>query len=1466
MATSIPPNGKSPELSAALNADVAKGAVVHTFDPNSSPAEKGAAAGKAKSQLQSVTAQQGSNSRQLAVDPGTRPPPPTITIQDADVEKPVEQVAPPNVDEQPVPGKFPDAPAPAIPDWFRVGWRAVSGIDQPAPEGVERDKTILEAWLSEMYYGEWYHNAAIIFFAVAASHFMTLFHLGWGWLFLLLISCSAYYSMSMERVRRRSRDDIQRELVKSRLINEHETADWINNFLDRFWLIYEPVLSETVVSSVDQILSTNTPAFLDSIRMTTFTLGNKAPRIERVRTYPRTDDDIVTMDWGLSFTPSDITDITPIEAKKRVNPKIVLSIRIGKGLAGTNIPILLEDINFSGNMMIRLKLMTNFPHVQVVDISFTEKPVFDYVLKPIGGETFGFDIANVPGLSSFIRNMVHSILGPMMYAPNAFTLNLEQMLSGAPLDSAIGVLQVTLRSARGIKATKIGGGTPDPYVSLSISQRAELARTKHKDSTTNPTWNETKFLLVNSLSEILTFSIMDHNDHRADSELGAASQDLSSLADDALQEGIEAKILKDGKDRGLLRFDLSFYPVLKPAKLADGTEEPLPETKVGIVRLTLHQSKDLDFTKSMSGDLNPFAKVMLGGATSPIHFTKRVKHTNNPVWESSTEFLCMDKQSSVITVNVVDDREFLKDPVIGYLSIKLEDLIEAKKVAGRDWWPLSGCKTGRLRMSAEWKPLNMSGSIQGADQYVPPIGIVRLWVQKAVDVKNVEAALGGKSDPYVRVQVNNITTARTEVLNNNLNPEWDQILYIPVHSLRETLLLEVMDYQHLTRDRSLGSVELHVDTLAKEASDIRYPYVSTGKRTVADPLQLDKNDALKGTLHYVAEFVPSLNMKGITFKNETGELSGARIAGEDVSEESSSAESGQDEIIPSSTTIKSEPPTGHTKNVSSIASVNTVVSNASEGAPSNHQGKGTDSSEGVTISKADLLTHQHGIIIFDIIGGQLAKKARLEVLLDDGYWPSCSSPKARSSTARWDFVGEGFVKELDFGRIWLRLNENDENEKESIVGELKMDAKEFLQRALDGPTRLTLVDQDERLSSIIDIAAKYVPVEIQLEPRESINNQGVLTVELIDGKGIHGADRSGKSDPFVVFTLNDEKVYKSQTKKKTLTPEWNETFNIQIPSRVAGNLSLEVFDWNQIEQSKSLGTADIKIDDLEPFHGVQRTLQLMHAKHGTKGEIQLRLNFQPEIIARSRKNTSTFSTAGRAMTQLGALPYGGAKGVVTGVGSAGHKVTGLFKRDFAAPEAIDEVQEAPTGQISQAVDSGSAPTPFPTRNEAMSSSASVQPEPGTLKVTVLGAKDLAGAAGGDVKPYVVLKLGDKEHKTKHTSRTASPEWNESFTFGAGPETTTLSVGVFDHKTLGKDKLLADGDVDIWRHVQPVGTTTSDVWAELRDGQGLIRLRLEFDRGNIMGRGGSMISLDRNGTSNPPSPSRFISLRKRSGEE
>jgi len=312
-----------------------------------------------------------------------------------------------------------------------------------------------------------------------------------------------------------------------------------------------------------------------------------------------------------------------------------------------------------------------------------------------------------------------------------------------------------------------------------------------------------------------------------------------------------------------------------------------------------------------------------------------------------------------------------------------------------------------------------------------------------------------------------------------------------------------------------------------------------------------------------------------------------------------------------------------------------------------------------------------------------------------------------------------------------------------------------------------------------------------------------------------------------------------------------------VPSRAGADFSIEIFDWNQIEQAKSLGSANIELADLEPFQGTERVLNLVSPKHGAAGQVRIRMMFEPEIIAKARKNTSTFSTAGRAITQIGGMPIGAGKGVL-------HGATGLFKKDKGDKEK-EEVPPIPTGQASQPVGlsdhlqgSGGNAIQSNTADTGDDSSS----EPGTLKVTVLDAKDLPVS---DAKAYVTIRVGDKEHKTKHAHKTATPEWNETFTFTAGTFTPKLFVWIHDHKTLGKDKQLGEGDIDIWRHIQPKGVSSADVFAELREG-GQLRLRLEFDATSSPNLGNSMsvASIDR--ASIVGSPSRFSIRTRRPGAD
>lgn len=155
------------------------------------------------------------------------------------------------------------------------------------------EEDLVSKFLKEAYYGEWYHNTAVMLFTVVFTWLLT--RLGGGLMGCLVVGAflATYYQTSIRRLRRNIRDDISRELSINRLETETESADWINHFMSRFWLIYEPVLSAQIIGTADSILVDSTPAFLDSIRLTSFTLGTKAPRIEGIKTLTKTEPNVV---------------------------------------------------------------------------------------------------------------------------------------------------------------------------------------------------------------------------------------------------------------------------------------------------------------------------------------------------------------------------------------------------------------------------------------------------------------------------------------------------------------------------------------------------------------------------------------------------------------------------------------------------------------------------------------------------------------------------------------------------------------------------------------------------------------------------------------------------------------------------------------------------------------------------------------------------------------------------------------------------------------------------------------------------------------------------------------------------------------------------------------------------------------------------------------------------------------------
>lgn len=667
--------------------------------------------------------------------------------------------------------------------------------------------------------------------------------------------CGTYYRTSIRRVRRNFRDDLTRELAKNKLETDVESLEWINSFLVKFWPIYAPVLCTTIVNAVDQVLSDATPAFLDSLRLRTFILGTKPPRLEHVKTYPKADDDIVLMDWKFSFTPKDVADMTARQINNKINPKVVLEVRVGKGMISKGLDVIVEDMAFSGLMRVKVKLQIPFPHVEKVEICFLERPTIDYVCKPLGGDTFGFDINFIPGLESFIMEQIHANLAPMMYAPNVFPIEIAKMLAGSPMDQAIGVLQVTFHGAQGLKNPDKFAGTPDPYAVVTINGRAELGRTKQVHENANPRWNETINIVVTSLKDTLEIQVYDYNEFRKDKELGKATFQLEQLEAQPEHENQQLEVLANGKPRGVVQASIRFFPVLEGTTLADGTVEPPPESMTGIAKFTVEQAKDLDGSKSLIGQLNPYAVLLLNG--KEIHVSKKLKRTNNPIWPDATkELLITHKKTAKLGLVIKDDRDLGTDPIIGTYQIKLDDMLDLMS-KGQEWYNLAGIKTGRAKMTLQWKPVALTGSVGGIGGYITPIGVMRLHLQSARDLRNVETM--GKSDPYVRVLLSGIEKGRTVTFKNNLNPDWDEVIYVPVHTPRERLTLEVMDEQSLGKDRTLGHVEIPAADYVHQDENGEY-LTNENKNTVPGPLRTGPRSQPKGVLNFTCSFYPTYNV------------------------------------------------------------------------------------------------------------------------------------------------------------------------------------------------------------------------------------------------------------------------------------------------------------------------------------------------------------------------------------------------------------------------------------------------------------------------------------------------------------------------------------------------------------------------------------------------------------------------------
>jgi Ca2+-dependent lipid-binding protein len=311
--------------------------------------------------------------------------------------------------------------------------------------------------------------------------------------------------------------------------------------------------------------------------------------------------------------------------------------------------------------------------------------------------------------------------------------------------------------------------------------------------------------------------------------------------------------------------------------------------------------------------------------------------------------------------------------------------------------------------------------------------------------------------------------------------------------------------------------------------------------------------------------------------------------------------------------------------------------------------------------------------VFKFHHGELAhSNVQLEVVIDDYTFPTYISPKIHSKTLNSSDIGEAFVRELEFSKMTLRLvhkNDHHESNDEHTVAKLTGNTLTTLQHILYEPKELVLRSNTGELSKVT-VSGRYVPVQMKLHPRESINNMGKLQVKVNNCVNLPIADSNGKSDPYCRFFIGDDDkrhIFKTEIIKKNLNPVWNEAFEAEVKTRIDSKFRVEVWDYDRGVGDDRLGEAFIDLEVLEPFQPKEVVVTLINPSKDAKpptndqpSTIHLTLLFKPDYVMRLSQGSTTF------VGGIGGKVGGTAKtigGAAHGATSTGGKIFGRFHKD-----------------------------------------------------------------------------------------------------------------------------------------------------------------------------------------------------------
>uniref|UniRef100_A0A8C6K436 Multiple C2 and transmembrane domain-containing protein 1 n=1 Tax=Melopsittacus undulatus TaxID=13146 RepID=A0A8C6K436_MELUD len=415
---------------------------------------------------------------------------------------------------------------------------------------------------------------------------------------------------------------------------------------------------------------------------------------------------------------------------------------------------------------------------------------------------------------------------------------------------------------------------------------------------------------------------------------------------------------------------------------------------------------------------------------------------------------------------------------------------------------------------------------------------------------------GGTSDPYVKFKLGGKEVFRSKTVHKNLNPVWDEKTCILLDNLREQLYIKVFDYDFGLQDDFIGSAFLDLTSLElNRQTDVTL--------SLKDPHYPDHD---LGSILLSVLLAPREEQREVTM----------------LMRKSWKRSSKTQSLRLSDLHRKSQLWRG-------IVSVTLI--------------------EGRELKAMDANGRSDPYVKFRL--GHQKYKSKIV--------PKTLNPQWRE---QFDF----HLYEERGGIIDITVWDKDAGKKDDFIGRCQVDLS-TLSKEQTHKLEMPLEEGEGYLVLLVTLTASAAvtisdlsanSLEDQKEREEilkryspmmmfrNMKDVGFLQVKVIRAEALMAADVTGKSDPFCVVELNNDRLL-THTVYKNLNPEWNKIFTFNIKD-IHSVLEVTVYDEDRDRSADFLGKVAIPLLSIQNGEQKAYVLKNKQLTGPTKGVIYLEID------------------------------------------------------------------------------------------------------------------------------------------------------------------------------------------------------------------------------------------------------------------